>query len=108
MLLQETEHGEGGHISPCGDVYSFGIVLLQMFTAKTPTDAMFTGGFTLLEYAKMAYPTQPMEIIDPLLLSVENTRGDINSIMYFVTRLALECSRKRPTERLSTRDVVAR
>ncbi|XBH80864.1 hypothetical protein VPH35_106523 [Triticum aestivum] len=96
--LCTAEHGEGGHISPCGDVYSFGIVLLQMFTAKTPTDAMFTaktptdamftGGFTLLEYAKMAYPTQPMEIIDPLLLSVENTRGDINSIMYFVTRLA--------------------
>uniref|UniRef100_A0A8I6Z489 non-specific serine/threonine protein kinase n=1 Tax=Hordeum vulgare subsp. vulgare TaxID=112509 RepID=A0A8I6Z489_HORVV len=101
------EYGEGGQISPCGDVYSFGIVLLEMFTAKAPTDAMFTGGFTLLEYAKIAYPTQLMEIIDPLLLSVESTLGDINTIMYFVTRLALGCSRKKPAERLSIGDVIA-
>ena len=107
MGLCTVEYGEGGQISQCWYVYSFGLVLLEMFTSKTPTDAMFTDGFTLLEYAKMAYPTQLIEIIDPLLLSVENTRGDINSIMYFVTRLALECSRKRPTERLSIRDVIS-
>jgi serine/threonine protein kinase len=88
-------------------VYSFGIVLLEMFTGKAPTHPIFTDGLTLLEYAKMAYPAQLMEIIDPLLLSVEKTRGDINSYMYSVTRLALACSRKTPTDRLSMRDVVA-
>ncbi|PNT66733.1 probable LRR receptor-like serine/threonine-protein kinase At3g47570 [Brachypodium distachyon] len=102
-----AEYGEGCQISPSGDVYSFGIVLLEMFTGKGPTHGMFTDGLTLLEYAKKAYPAQLMEIIDPLLLSVERIQGDLNSIMYSVTRLALACSRKRPTERLSMRDVVA-
>nr|XP_020187997.1 LRR receptor-like serine/threonine-protein kinase EFR [Aegilops tauschii subsp. strangulata] len=102
-----AEYGEGGQISTSGDVYSFGIVLLEMFTGKTPTHGMFTDGLTLLEYAKMAYPEQLMEIVDPLLLSVEKTRRDINSYMYSVTRLALACCRKRPTDRLSMRDVIS-
>ncbi|XP_044971364.1 probable LRR receptor-like serine/threonine-protein kinase At3g47570 [Hordeum vulgare subsp. vulgare] len=102
-----AEYGEGGQISLSGDVYSFGIVLLEMFTGKTPTHGMFTDGLTLLEYAKMAYPAQLMEIIDPLLLSVEKTRQDINSYMYSITRLALACCRKRPTDRLSMRDVMS-
>lgn len=105
--LCTAEYGEGGQISPHGDVYSFGIVLLEMFTGKPPTHDMFTDGLTLLKYAKMAYPSQLMEIVDPLLLSVENARGEINRVMYSVTRLALACSSKRPTERLSIRDVVA-
>uniref|UniRef100_A0ACD5XA02 Uncharacterized protein n=1 Tax=Avena sativa TaxID=4498 RepID=A0ACD5XA02_AVESA len=101
------EYGEGGQISPSADVYSFGIVLLEMFTGKEPTHPMFTEGLTLVEYAKLAYPAQVMDIIDPLLLSVEKTREDINSYMYSVTRLALACTRKRPTDRLSMSNVVA-
>jgi hypothetical protein len=68
---------------------------------------MYTDGLTLLENVKSAYPAQLMEIIDPFLLSVEKTRRDINSYMYSVTRLALACSRKRLTERLSMGDVLA-
>ncbi|CAM0907886.1 unnamed protein product [Alopecurus aequalis] len=107
ILTDSEEYGEGGQISPSADVYSFGIVLLEMFTGKAPTHPMFTDGLTLLEYAKMAYPAQLMDTIDPLLISAEKTRGDIDSYMYSVTRLALACSRKRPTDRLSMGDVVA-
>ena len=84
-----AEYGEGGQISTSGDVYSFGIVLLEMFTGKTPTHGMFTDGLTLLEYAKMAYPAQLMEIIGRLLLSGGNRQRDINSSMLSMTRLAL-------------------
>ncbi|CAL4900215.1 unnamed protein product [Urochloa decumbens] len=41
------EYGEGGLVSPCGDVYSFGIVILELFTGMTPTHDMFGDGLTL-------------------------------------------------------------
>ncbi|XP_006665052.3 probable LRR receptor-like serine/threonine-protein kinase At3g47570 [Oryza brachyantha] len=102
------EYAECGQISPSGDVYSFGIVLLEMFTGKAPTNDMFTDGLTLQKYAETAYPAQLIDIADPLLLSTatENTMGEINCVMSSVTRLALVCTRMKPSERLCIRDVV--
>uniref|UniRef100_J3N264 Receptor kinase-like protein Xa21 n=2 Tax=Oryza brachyantha TaxID=4533 RepID=J3N264_ORYBR len=101
------EYGEGGQISPNGDVYSFGILLLEMFTGKAPTHEMFSDGLTLQKYVEMAYPELLMDIVDPLLLSVENGWGIINCVMSAVTGLALVCCRRRPTDRLCMREVVA-
>jgi hypothetical protein len=67
---------------------------------------MFTDGLNLLKYAKMAYPARLMEIVDPLLLSLEGEPGQINVVMDSITKLALSCSKNRPSERLCIRDVV--
>lgn len=75
-------------------------MLLEMFTGKAPTNDMFTDGLTLQKYAEMAYPARLIDIVDPHLLSIENTLGEINCVMSSVTRLALVCSRMKPTERL--------
>ncbi|XP_068638405.1 putative receptor-like protein kinase At3g47110 [Aristolochia californica] len=48
------EYGMGGEISVKGDVYSFGILLLEMFTGKRPTDEMFKEGESLHKFAKTA------------------------------------------------------
>ncbi|TVU30845.1 hypothetical protein EJB05_22489, partial [Eragrostis curvula] len=100
------EYGEGGQISPHGDVFSFGIVLLEMFTGKAPTHDMFVDGLTLPNYAKMSYPARLMEIVDPLLLSAEAESEQVNGVMNSVTRLALLCCKNKPAERLIMRDVV--
>ncbi|XP_021829769.1 probable LRR receptor-like serine/threonine-protein kinase At3g47570, partial [Prunus avium] len=61
------EYGMGSEVSTNGDVYSFGILLLEMFTGKRPTDDMFNGDLNLHTYVKMAFPNRVMEIVDSTL-----------------------------------------
>jgi serine/threonine protein kinase len=42
-----TEYGEGSSVSTQGDVYSLGILLLEMFTGRSPTDEIFNDSLDL-------------------------------------------------------------
>ncbi|KAF4358608.1 hypothetical protein F8388_021120 [Cannabis sativa] len=65
------EYGMGGKASIQGDVYSYGILLLEMFTGKRPTDETFREGLNIHQYAKMAVPERLMQLVDPSLLQSE-------------------------------------
>ncbi|XP_026405465.1 probable LRR receptor-like serine/threonine-protein kinase At3g47570 [Papaver somniferum] len=63
------EYGMGGEASIQGDMYSFGILLLEMFTGKRPTDDMFKDGLTIHDFCKMhELPERVEEVIDSRLL----------------------------------------
>ncbi|XP_058099929.1 putative receptor-like protein kinase At3g47110 [Magnolia sinica] len=110
------EYGLGGNASTQGDVYSYGILLLEMFTGRQPTDDMFKDGLSLHQFAKMALPERVMEIADPQILSdddafnnVENNRamrGRIQECMVSVIRIGVACSTESPRERIEMREVV--
>ncbi|KAH0722248.1 hypothetical protein KY285_004852 [Solanum tuberosum] len=61
------EYGMGSEASTQGDVYSFGIVLLEMLTGKRPTDDMFGGDLSLHDFVRNAMPDGALEIVDPVL-----------------------------------------
>ena len=61
----------GGEASIEADVYSYGILLLEMFLGKRPTDDMFKDGLNLHNFAKTALPKELVQIVGPILLPRE-------------------------------------
>ncbi|XP_015579042.2 putative receptor-like protein kinase At3g47110 [Ricinus communis] len=61
------EYGMGGSASTSGDVYSFGILLLELFIAKKPTNVMFQEGLSLSNFAMRVNENHVTEIADPRL-----------------------------------------
>ncbi|XP_043687829.1 putative receptor-like protein kinase At3g47110 [Telopea speciosissima] len=59
------EYGMGGRVPVQGDVFSYGILLLEMFTGKRPIDHMFTDDLNLHNFAKATLPVHVMQILDP-------------------------------------------
>lgn len=113
------EYGLGSEVSESGDVYSFGILLLEMVTRKKPTDVMFEGDFNLHNFAKMALPDRVMDIVDPMLLNdfedldaIDNQRQGqvrINNKMECLIstlRIGVACSMETPQERMNIANVV--
>ncbi|XP_060178289.1 putative receptor-like protein kinase At3g47110 [Lycium barbarum] len=101
-----TEYGSGGQASALGDVYSFGIVLLEVFICRRPTDTIFNESLNLHKYVSMALPEHVMEIADPVMLLAEeeqNINQDqarrIEECLVWVLEIGLTCSASSPRER---------
>ncbi|XP_061999828.1 probable LRR receptor-like serine/threonine-protein kinase At3g47570 [Rosa rugosa] len=63
------EYASGVEASKQGDVYSYGILVLEMFTGRRPTDELFRDGLNLHNFVKMAIPGRLVKIVDPALLA---------------------------------------
>ncbi|KAK1290639.1 putative LRR receptor-like serine/threonine-protein kinase [Acorus calamus] len=50
------EYGLSGKSSIRGDIYSFGILLLETFTRTKPTDVMFSGGSSMRQWVEDSFP----------------------------------------------------
>ncbi|XP_050258911.1 receptor kinase-like protein Xa21 [Quercus robur] len=102
------EYGLGSEVSTKGDVYSYGILLLEMITGKRPTDSVFEGGLNLHNYASMAVPDGVMEVVDPKLLNnvdevLRNHNGclanKIKECLISMVKVGVACSMELPQER---------
>ncbi|CAI0415994.1 unnamed protein product [Linum tenue] len=99
------EYGMGNLVSIQGDVYSYGILLLEMFTGRRPTDESLGAGlnlhnfvqFALLE--KSAAKVVDQALFDELLLGVTS-----HELLISIFEVGLACSSDIPQERLGIRE----
>lgn len=97
----------GSKVSTCGDVYSYGILLLEMFTGKRPTDDMFNDGLTLSNYVLTALPERVEQITDPTMC-LQELEGTANkNFMVSIFSIGVSCAAQMPSQRMNIGDVVA-
>ncbi|KAI4351067.1 hypothetical protein L6164_005452 [Bauhinia variegata] len=98
------EYGIGGAVSVVGDIYSYGILLLEMIVGRKPTDSMFNENLSLHMMCKMALLEGLIEQVDPHLLEQSDDR--IREALVSLARVGVACSSELPSERMSIKDVI--
>ncbi|CAN1831507.1 Putative receptor-like protein kinase At3g47110 [Linum perenne] len=118
------EYGMGNEVSIQGDIYSYGILLLELFTGKRPTDETFKDGLSLHNIVKSAMSEQnTSEVVDPILLSEllrrltshhnhitsnsSKARKDLEELMSSILEIGIACSSDFPQERASMSEVLS-
>ncbi|KAL0326347.1 UNVERIFIED_CONTAM: putative LRR receptor-like serine/threonine-protein kinase [Sesamum radiatum] len=103
------EYGMSDMISESGDVYSYGIFLLEMFTNRRPTDDEFSGHSGLHDCVSRALPSHVMEVLDPFILDEHKhtMTSRIKNCMVSILGIGVACSKELPRDRMSMPDVVA-
>ncbi|XP_010262817.1 PREDICTED: putative receptor-like protein kinase At3g47110 isoform X2 [Nelumbo nucifera] len=117
------EYGMGLKVSTHGDVYSYGILLLEMFTGRRPTDEIFKDVLNLHNFCKAALPEKVMEIAGPLFLYEEEAEQigsvevpcsnellngleeKIQKCLISVIGIGVACSAESPRERMDMNEV---
>uniref|UniRef100_A0ACD5WRF1 Uncharacterized protein n=1 Tax=Avena sativa TaxID=4498 RepID=A0ACD5WRF1_AVESA len=107
------EYGMGAQASVQGDMYSYGILLLEIFTGVSPTDEQFVDAMSLPKLVELSFPENVMEIVDHKLNNGQNPTGDytdelddIHQCLLTVIQSGLMCSKELPSERMDIHDVV--
>ncbi|PIM98188.1 Serine/threonine protein kinase [Handroanthus impetiginosus] len=103
------EYGFGSSTSTKGDVYSFGVLVLEIITRRKPTDDIFVGGLNLHKYVKNHYHMQMDDIIDPSLIQAFRDQSLEVRRMWEVaigelTELGILCTQESPSMRPSMLD----
>ncbi|XP_030540082.2 probable LRR receptor-like serine/threonine-protein kinase At3g47570 [Rhodamnia argentea] len=115
------EYAMGCEVSREGDVYSYGILLLEMFTGLSPTEDKFRDNFTLHSFVAAALPGQALEITDHILLLERESRFNPNNRHHWLSEsdtifqeclvmvydIGVACSNEVPGSRMSINGVAS-
>ncbi|XP_021971701.1 probable LRR receptor-like serine/threonine-protein kinase At3g47570 [Helianthus annuus] len=111
------EYGLGNEMTSSGDVYSYGITLLEVMTGKTPTDDIFIEGLSLHKFASMALLDHVIDVIDINILNIykedkmskqnkEANAKKIEECLASIIKIGVSCSMDSPPQRMNMKNVV--
>ncbi|XP_030439845.2 probable LRR receptor-like serine/threonine-protein kinase At3g47570 [Syzygium oleosum] len=114
------KYAMGCEVSREGDVHSYGILLLEMFTGLSPIDNTFRDNFTLHNFVTEALPERVLEITDNILLQERKSHlgiynphhwsskndGIFQECLIMVYNIGVACSYDVPRRRMSIGGVV--
>ncbi|KAG5222809.1 Leucine-rich repeat protein kinase family protein [Salix suchowensis] len=100
------EYGSEGIVSVKGDVYSYGILLMETFTGRRPTDEMFIGEMNLKLWVKDSLPGAVTQVADDRLKDHGQYPAAKKDCLSSILELALQCSAEQPEERIDIKDVL--
>lgn len=112
----------GSGVSKDGDVYSYGVPLLEIFKGKRPTNDMFKDAMNLHDHCLAAWPERVADVADqPLLFcdteesSIADTPSNLRNIsahvqecLVMISDIGVACSAELPRERMNISDAVTR
>ncbi|XP_044508110.1 receptor kinase-like protein Xa21 isoform X1 [Mangifera indica] len=103
------EYGREGKVSRKGDVYSYGIMLMETFTKKKPTNEMFTEEMSLRRWVGESLCSTMMQVVDTNLLTSDDEHfSNKEECVSSILSLAMECTRESPQDRITMKEVVTR
>ncbi|GLJ20837.1 hypothetical protein SUGI_0379940 [Cryptomeria japonica] len=104
------EYGMGGKVAIEGDVYSYGILLLELLTRRRPTDDMFVEGINLPKWVGIDFPNKIPEVVDTNLIG-DVDEADLPMVFSCLNQLmqvGLACTRELPQQRPNMMAIVKR
>lgn len=87
------------------DIYSYGVVLLELLTGKKPLDPMFGDSMDIVEWVRRKNRKR-RALEDALDTCIAGQCKHVQEEMLLVLRIALLCTAKLPKERPSMKDII--
>uniref|UniRef100_A0ACD5YWG4 Uncharacterized protein n=1 Tax=Avena sativa TaxID=4498 RepID=A0ACD5YWG4_AVESA len=108
--------GGGRGASTSGDVYGFGIILLEMMTGKRPTDPMFKDGVSIVGFVDSNFPHEIDHVIDAYLIEEWKDIAQVKKVpqnyihecLVSVLQLALSCTHPVPSKRMNMKEIASK